>query len=557
MAMDGERAMGTAIRPAMGEGRPVVRAQPLGRLAEALGIHLDGVAPPVLGIAHDSRRVIPGDLFVALPGTRIDGADYLREAVARGAVAGCVARDALGRLGDVGIPLLPVSDPRAALARLASAFHDHPARCLTLVGVTGTLGKTSTALLVQAALAASGEDRSVGVIGSLGARVAGLAAARVRAGALPHLDGMTTPDPPALHRALRAMADAGVPLVAMEVTSHALAQRRVEELGFALGIFTNLVPDEHLEFHATPEDYLRTKARFLDHLRPGAPLVHNADDALVVRTVEQAAARTPRPLVGVSLGTSAAALGAGHVASDPAVCVESLRGDAGGSTFSLHVRRPLPRLEVAGGGTVAPCIVPIALPVLGVQQVANAALAATAALVAGATSRGVTEALAEMSPMRRRMNVVRSDGPVVVDDTTGHPDTLRAVFASVAGIPHATLRVLFGVRGMRGPAINERLGRALGETVRAQAQRGAVELVVTSADEASDARNRVQAGERDAFLAGLAAVGVPCRHVRRLDDAVRAVLRGCGATDLVLLLGTQGMDGAATIALDELDRAHV
>jgi UDP-N-acetylmuramoyl-L-alanyl-D-glutamate--2,6-diaminopimelate ligase len=164
----------------------------LRELAAAVGADWAGGAPraaaealEVRGVCADSRRVAPGELFVALPGTRQDGADYAADAVARGAAALCVERGDAGEPGvaGAGVPVLVVDDAHVALARLAAALEGHPARALRLVGVTGTLGKTSTVLLVQAALAASraGAGGGVGTVGSLGARVRGAAAA-ARAG---------------------------------------------------------------------------------------------------------------------------------------------------------------------------------------------------------------------------------------------------------------------------------------------------------------------------------------------------------------------------------------
>lgn len=539
------------------------RGASLAALAAEVGSRPPARDVAVTGIAHDSRRVHAGDLFVALPGRRQDGARFVADALDRGAVAVCVAagaRAALAAAADAGVPALAVDEPRLALARLAAAFHGHPARELRLVGITGTLGKTSTALLVQAALArlasddpahAGAAEPGIGVIGSLGARVRGPAAARVPPGALPDFDGMTTPDAPALHQALRAMADAGVRTVVMEVTSHALAHHRVAGIVLALGVLTNLVPDEHLEFHPTPEDYLRTKARFFEHLAPGAPVVVNADDPLVRGMVAAAVARVPRPVVAVSMC-------APHDASahdgDPAVCVEALRWDAGGSSFALHVRRALPRLDGPGARAgVPPLTLPVAIPVLGVQQAANAALAAAAALVAGATPTGVTEGLAGLEQMRRRMEIVRRAAPLVVDDTAGNPETLRAVFASVASVPRATLRVAFGVRGLRGPEINRGLAEALAELAAAAAASAAVRLVVTASEDVADARNRVQPEERDAVLHTLDEAGVAYEFVATLRDAIATLLDGVGDDDLVLLLGAQGMDRAAGLARAALD----
>ena len=521
-------------------------------LVRDAGLDWSGEDVRIGGIAYDSRRVRPGELFVALPGSQRDGASFVADALARGAAAVVVGAESHGALATMlppGVPLLVTTDPHAALGRLAAAFHGQPARRLRLVGITGTLGKTSTALLVLGTLATSARAAGgVGVIGSLGARVRGPAAERLAPGALPDFDGMTTPDAPVLQRALRVMADAGVGTVAMEVTSHALAQRRVEGLVFALGLFTNLVPDEHLEYHATPDDYLRTKARFLSHLAPGAPVVANADDARVVAMIGADLARTPRPVVWVSLGAASPT----PAATEPDVRVDALRWDASGSTFVLDVRHPLPLLGADAGASVAPQRLPVVLPVLGVQQVANAALAAVAALVAGATPSGITEALAEAEPMRRRMELVRAAGPMVLDDTAGNPETLHAVFASIADVSRRVLHVVFGVRGLRGPVINTRLAEALAELVAARAQDGPVRLLLTASEDVADARNRVQTEERDAALGALDRAGVPYAFEPRLDDALGALLEDVQSDDVVLLLGAQGMDRAASMLRERL-----
>ena len=489
----------------------------LSRLAAAVRAELVGDDIEVSGLAVDSREVRSGDLFVAQRGATSDGLEFLDEARRRGALALCAeaARD--------GLPTLVLSDPRSAVPRLAATLYGHPARALRLIGITGTLGKTSTALLVQSALEASG--LGVGVIGSLGVRIRG----RVRE------TGMTTPDAPTIHRALRAMADAGVGLAALEVTSHALALGRVEGLEFGLGVFTNLVLDEHLDFHRTPEEYLRTKLRFLDHLEPGAPLVYNRDDARVTEAVERDAGRRARPLVGVSLAGEPGAT----------VVLRGIRSDAAGSAFALEVLQALPRLE---GGVVAPQLVPLVLPVFGFQQVANAALAAVTALIAGASPLGVTEAVAEVAPIHRRMELVRHAAPAILDDTSGNPRTLRAVFDSIRAIPHRGLRIAFGIRGARGAEINRRLAATLAELVRARTGATPVRIVVTASEEAAGPRDRVTGEERSAVEQVLRDGGVSYRFEPTLAAAVVAVLDGWAPDDLVLLLGAQGMDRASELA---------
>jgi UDP-N-acetylmuramoyl-L-alanyl-D-glutamate--2,6-diaminopimelate ligase len=473
----------------------------------------------VQGIAVDSRQVQPGDLFVAQRGERTDGLRFVSEAMSRGAVAACAG----AAIRD--LPTLVASDPRGAVPRLAATLYRHPAAQLRMVGLTGTLGKTSTALLVQSALAASGVR--VGVIGSLGVRHRGQVADT----------GMTTPDAPSIHRALREMVDAGVTTAVLEVTSHGIALRRVAGLTFAVGALTNLVPDEHLDFHGTPEHYLRTKARFFDMLQPGAPLVVNRDDPHVRELVAGAGVAAVRPVIGVS------------TQGDPEaeVAVSGLRSDAGGSVFALEIRRSLPCAE---GGELAPGAIPLVLPVLGLHQVANAALAATVALVAGGVATGVTESVAEQAPIRRRMEVVRESAPTILDDTVGNPRAVEAVFATIRAIPHAGLRVAFGIRGSRGAAINRRLAAAIARAVRATAR--PVRLVVTASEDAAGSRDRVREDEREAVLAVLREDGVAFSYEPTLTAAVRRTLDGCSDEDLVLLLGAQGMDGAAAAAREVL-----
>jgi UDP-N-acetylmuramoyl-L-alanyl-D-glutamate--2,6-diaminopimelate ligase len=470
----------------------------------------------------DSRAVRPGDLFVAVRGGQRDGRSFVDDARARGALAACAESPVAG------LPTLVVADPRRALAPLSAALCGHPAAQLALVGITGTLGKTSTALLVEAAL---GPVPPVGVVGSLGVRVGGR-----RVDGAEGTAAMTTPDAPALHRAFRAIVDAGARTAVMEVTSHALAQGRVDGLRFALGVFTNLVPDEHLEFHATADDYVRTKLRFLDQLAPDAPLVIDHDDAGVAGATRALGDR----VVGVSLRGDPGA----------AVVVEYSRADASGTVLALRLTRPLPRLD---GRTVGPLALPLVVPVFGEPHAANAALAAAAALLAGATPDAVTGAVAALRPIPRRMEVLRPAAPFVLDDTSGNPRTVAAVFRSLRHVPHATLRVLFGARGGRGTTINRGLAGALAAGALAAA--GPVRLVVTTSEGTAAPRDRVTDEERAVVLDTLAGAGVAFDYEPTLAAAAARVCDGWGPDDALLVLGAQAMDDAGALVLARLDGA--
>jgi UDP-N-acetylmuramoyl-L-alanyl-D-glutamate--2,6-diaminopimelate ligase len=489
----------------------------LSELARAIGARAPGEAD-VTGIALDSRLVEPGSLFVALPGTKNDGTAFAREAAQKGAVAVVADRPLPG------IPTIVAPDTRAVVAPLAAEFEGRPAERMKLVAVTGTLGKTSTALLLRNMHAAAGRD--LGVIGSLG----------VFWGAQATSSSMTTPDAPALQHALAQMTQAGLEEAALEVTSHALAQKRLAGLAFRLGVLTNLVPDEHLEFHATPEDYLRVKLQFLDLLEPAAPLVLNADDAL---TMQLAAPRAHKP-VRVAWARGAQANG-----SHADISIADWRMDAGGSRFRLTLERPLTRLD---GARVEPTEIEVALPILGVQQVVNFALAAGAALIDGLDAQDIVAGAARTSPIRRRMQVVSLASPTIIDDTVGNPRSLDAVFDTIERLPRrGVLRVLFGVRGMRGPVINRGLGAALAR----RARRLPCRIVVTASADHAGPRDRVSAEERDAFIGGLGSLGAWCET---LDDAMECVAREAAPEDIILLLGAQGMDEAARLLIARLGR---
>jgi UDP-N-acetylmuramoyl-L-alanyl-D-glutamate--2,6-diaminopimelate ligase len=215
----------------------------------------------VTGIAYDSRRVEAGQVFVALKGLRADGTSFIRQALERGAV-GIVSEEPSP---DAQAPWLTVTDARRALANLAITFFGHPSSEMRVVGITGTNGKTTTAYLVASMFDAAGIP--CGVLGTVGYRI----------GEELRPASHTTPEAPEVQRLLREMADRGCGAAAMEVSSHALALRRVDGTRFAAGVFTNLTRD-HLDFHADMEAYFQAKRRLFEMLPHDAPALINLDD---------------------------------------------------------------------------------------------------------------------------------------------------------------------------------------------------------------------------------------------------------------------------------------
>src|SRR4029079_14340169 len=218
----------------------------------------------ITDVTDDSRVVTDGALFIAVKGPDRDGHDYLAAAAESGAVA-AIVEDA----SRTDLPALVVNDGRRAAAIAAAAFFDWPARDLQLVGVTGTNGKTTTVNMLRHLLDSdTARSASIGTLGiAIGSEAEPLAGG----------GGITTPVPVELHRVFRALLDAGVRRVAMEVSSHSLDQRRVEGVSFDVGGFTNLTRD-HLDYHGTREKYFAAKSRLIEHLGPHGTVVYNLDD---------------------------------------------------------------------------------------------------------------------------------------------------------------------------------------------------------------------------------------------------------------------------------------
>ena len=239
--------------------------------AEArLALDAPGLDTPCTGVVYDSRAVTPGSVFVALQGLRADGAAFAPQAVSAGAAAVVAAA---GVNPAAGAAWLPVTDPRLALALLAAEFNGHPSRSMRVVGVTGTNGKTTTAYLVRAILEAAGIK--CGLMGTVSYCIGDREIEASR----------TTPEAPDVQGLLREMLEEACGACVMEVSSHALALRRVDGLQFAAGVFTNLTRD-HLDFHGNMEAYFAAKRRLFEILPATAPAVVNLDDPRGAALVE-------------------------------------------------------------------------------------------------------------------------------------------------------------------------------------------------------------------------------------------------------------------------------
>jgi UDP-N-acetylmuramoyl-L-alanyl-D-glutamate--2,6-diaminopimelate ligase len=377
----------------------------LGDILELKDADRELASRAVAGLAFDSRKTAPGDVFFALAGAKDDGLKHVSEAVRNGAAA--IVAERWAETPDAAF--IHVTDARAALAHAAARFY--PRQPETIVAVTGTSGKTSVAAFVRQIWRACGaESASIGTIG-------------VVSRPLTIYGSLTTPDPIALHELLDRLASHGVTNLAIEASSHGLDQKRLDGVRLAAGAFTNLTRD-HMDYHATVEDYLAAKLRlFRDLLRDGAPAVIDADSAIAPRVI--AAARA-RGLQVITVGAKGETIRLNAVTRDRLSSLLDLQ--FGGRSFRVK------------------------FPLAGDFQISNALVAAGLCIATGSEDGAVFEALQalEGAPGRlERIGDVR--GATVFVDYAHKPDALEKAIGALRPFVRGRLVVVFGCGGDRDP----------------------------------------------------------------------------------------------------------
>jgi UDP-N-acetylmuramoyl-L-alanyl-D-glutamate--2,6-diaminopimelate ligase len=426
---------------------------------------------PVGEVAFDSRQVVRGTLFFCVPGANADGHDFARQAVRSGATALVVERWL-----DLEAPQILVPSTRLAMGPMSATVLGDPARLLTIVGVTGTNGKTTIVHLLDAMFRAA--DRRTGTIGTVGAHVAGEPVPLAR----------TTPEAPDLHRLLGRMRDAGVTTVAMEVSSHALDQGRVGGVVFDAAVFTNLSQD-HLDHHGSMESYFGAKATLFAQDRTRHAVL-NLDDAWGRRLLD-----VPVPVTTFGL--------------DPAADVraEGVRVRMDGLVFRVDGRE-------------------VTSPLRGVFNVSNCLAAIAASGVVGVDADAAIEGLASAGHVPGRMEpVVSGQDFLVVVDYAHTPDSIRTVLAAARPLATGRVIVVFGCGGDRDRAKRFPMGAAATE--------GADLTVITTDNPRSeDPLDIIAEVERGAAEGGGRYVLEPDRRA-----AIRLALSEARRGDVVVVAG--------------------
>ncbi|HZA51026.1 MAG TPA: UDP-N-acetylmuramoyl-L-alanyl-D-glutamate--2,6-diaminopimelate ligase [Myxococcaceae bacterium] len=389
----------------------------------------------IRAVTQDSRKVGKGDLFVAVPGATVDGAQFAPDAMRAGAAA-ILAEAKI----DVGVPCVVVPDARRALALVAANFYGKPAEEITLLGVTGTNGKTTTAFLLESMCAAG--RASVGLLGTVQYRFSGKTVEASH----------TTPDALELHRLLREMVDAGIDTVVMEVSSHALAQQRVHGLVFRAAAFTNLTRD-HLDYHKDVEDYFQAKRRlFTEFLSGGGVAVVNGDDTFANRIyTELRGQKGPGSRPEGRMAWKFSVRGEGEIS-------------AAGVEFTLSGTRGT--LKTPAGD------IPFKSSLVGAHNLENILAATGVALGAGLSRRDVQEGIERLRRVPGRMEVVEDRGVAALVDYAHTDDALRRSLEALRPLTRGRLFCVFGCGGDRDRGKRPLMGQAAGE--------GADLVIVTS-----------------------------------------------------------------------------
>lgn len=459
------------------------------RAADLAG-ELRALAPGARRMTADSRRVGPGDVFLAYPGNVHDGRGHIAHAIHAGAGAIAWEPDGWTWQPEWRVPHLPVAGLRARAAQLAAAWHGNPSEALWMTGVTGTNGKTSVAQWLATAWSGLGRrTATVGTIGNGFMDERGRVIADAALGPATH----TTPDAVTLQGLLAHYRDAGARGVAMEVSSHGLDQGRVEGVAFDVAVFTNLSRD-HLDYHGDMARYAEAKARLFRW--PGLKwAVLNQDDEL-----------------GAQLGA--------ELRAGPAQVIRYGLKAGDLRAERCHADRLGLRLEIAGPWGRGELVSPL----LGEFNAYNLLAALGALLAGGVPLADALDALGKVHPAAGRMQRVDgpAGGPTVIVDFAHTPDALEKVLAALKPLTPGRLTCVFGCGGGRDTGKRPLMGAAVAA--------GADAAIVTSDNPRNEAPSHIVAGILEGMPAGQ-------RVVLDRRAAIRAAVLEAGPEDIVVLAG--------------------
>lgn len=458
----------------------------------------------ISNITNDSREVGEEDIFVAMKGVLVDGHDYIEEAKKKGAALVVCDHEV-----EVDIPQVIVENPRKALADLACAFYGDPSKEMKVYGVTATNGKTSTAYMLRDIFKAAGYE--VGVIGTVEVQYKDVS--------IPSI--LTTPESIHLQKHLRNMADSGVEVVVMEVSSSAQELYRSRGIDYDIVSFNN-ISVEHLEQHGTFENYFHFKSRLIRHAHKETAVILNIDAPLIDDLKDK---------------TEGQVFTAG-VEKDALIGVSNIDISSGFPKFTYQVKEN----RECGKWSIRKLELPIEMQVTGFHTVLNAMMAISFGLLAGVEPSTIQKALFNFKGVERRFELIYNKEYMIIDDHYANVKNISVTLETLCRMEYKNLHLLYAIRGGRGAELNRENAE---ETVKWMPKLPLKDFIATKSIEVVSSKDEVTDKELEAFLKEMERAGHTVPVIDSLKEAIDTILPKVEPGDVLLLAGCQGMDHAA------------
>lgn len=457
---------------------------------------------PITGITSDSRKVKPGFAFVAIPGEKEDGHNYIEEAIKNGAQLIYSEED----LKELPVPLVKVRDSRRTLSQNAAIFFNYPAKRVKSIGITGTNGKSTTASLLHYLL-----YKRAGIISTIGSST----------GNESHPPGLTTPGAVEIHSLLAKMVKSGLDYAVIEVSSHGIHQQRVAHVDFKIKVLTGISAD-HLDYHRDFQDYLAIKRSFFTG--DGVALF-NRDDPYYYAMIEN----QKRSFFTYGL----------H--EDANIRAVNVREKGLSSTFTINQRLPNRKEKNYQ----------VQLPLPGRHNIYNGLAAFGAALLLGQEPKLLIKRMRTFPGVWRRMQIIKENGFTIIDDCAHNPGSYSSLFSSIKRLPFKKLIILNAIRGNRGDWINRENAKVIG---RSRPTLPPSSLYITSARDIAQENDQVKREEERTFLWTLSQYPGTFSFTPTFRESLMQIKPEIKNGDLLLVLGAHAFDEATEAITQEFSK---
>lgn len=469
------------------------------------------------GISYHSKEVSNNHLFVCIVGYKVDGHQFLSNAVENGAVAAIVERVD----PTINIPQYVVNDSRIALAQLGSAFYNNPSEKMTVIGVTATSGKTTTTYMIDAIFKEHGYR--TGLIGSV----------QLKVGDDIYPAELTTPESLDLQKLFHYMNEKNTTHVMMEVSSAALELHRVHAVNFDI-VSLNNIHREHIDMHGSFENYIEAKSKLIKEASENSIAILNLDNVYAEKLVQETKAY---PITFSIQG------------KDGDIIVDNIEITTKSTKFTVNINKEIKHKNII----ISPKKFNVELAILGLHNVSNAIVAIITSLLNNVTIPTIQQCLKEFHGVERRFDLIYDEGPRIIDDHCSNPGNINATFKTLEAMNYKDLRVIYAIRGQRGEIVNREGAEAIAEWA---SKLNIKEVVVTKSIHHVTERDVVTESETKSALDAIKKKQVEVKLIGDLSEAINYGMKETTPEDVILLAGCQGMDHGAEIALEIINTKH-